>query len=79
MGNVSVHKCDLSTYPINELDLGHIEILDSKSQYCQLRARRALLQFKDVPIEKQKDTMLYKAIAPFWFSTEHLLSAITPF
>ena len=49
--------------------------------YCKLRARRALLQFKDFPLRTRRALSLYKygdnalpilAIAPFWFSTERL-------
>ena len=63
--------------------------------YRQLRARRALLQIKDVPLRTRRALLLYKvfrwepegrycctksmAIAPFWLSTEHLWTAITPF
>ena len=51
--------------------------------YRQLRARRALLQFKDIPLRTRKALAyhhrLCTAIAPFWFSTEHLWAAITPF
>ena len=38
--------------------------------YRQLRARRGLLQIKDHPLRTRR--ALCTAIAPFWFSTEHL-------
>ena len=44
--------------------------------YRQLRARRALLQIKDVPLKTRRALFLMwlsTAIAPFWFSMEHAL------
>ena len=59
-------------------------VYPSICKYCQLRARRALLQYlQRCSVENQKGAIavqsIYMAIAPFWFSTEHLWSAITPF
>ena len=48
-------------------------IMLCKLSYCQLRARRALSLFKDVPLRTRRVlSPLCPAIAPFWFSTEHL-------
>ena len=49
--------------------------------YRQLRARRSLLQFKDVPWEPEGRYChrLCTAIAAFWFSTEHLWILLAPF
>ena len=49
--------------------------------YRQLRARSALLHLKDVPLRTEGcyRHRVCTAIAPFWFSTEHLWNSITPF
>ena len=63
------------------------EVLESTN--CQLRARRALSIFKDVLLRTRRGLLLYKAygsahrlctaIAPFWFSKEHLWIVIATF
>ena len=48
----------------------------------QLRGRRALMLFKDVPLRTRRALALYTksmAIAPFWFSTEHRWKVLLPF
>ena len=47
----------------------------------QLRARRALLQLKDVPLRTRRALLQYKVYddSAFWLSMQHLWSAITPF
>ena len=49
----------------------------------QLRARRALFLFEDVPLigepEGRYRCTMSLAITPFWFSTEHRWRALTPF
>ena len=51
--------------------------------YRQLSARRALLQVKDVPLRTRRGlspyTLYSDSARAFWFSTEHLWTAITPF
>ena len=49
--------------------------------YCQLRARKVLSLFKDVPWAPEGCCRHRHctAIAPFWFSTEHLWILIAPF
>ena len=52
------------------------------TKYCQLRARRTLSLFKDVPFRTRRALSPYRlctAIAPFWFSMEHLWIMIVPF
>ena len=49
---------------------------------CQLRARRALSQFNDVPLRTRRVLSLYKCygyLAPFWFSRKHHWAALMPF
>ena len=52
-----------------------------KNTYRQLRARRVLLQIKDVLLRTRRALLPYTLYSnsPFWFSTEHLWIAITPF
>ena len=45
--------------------------------YHQLRAKRLLMLFKDVPLRTIK--RLCSAIVPFWLSMEHLWTALTSF
>ena len=54
-------------------DCSYIVCWEPEGRYCR---------FKDRSVENQKGAITVQqcmAIAPFWFSTEHLWSAITPF
>ena len=73
----------------NKGRLDEVSVLCCIVSYHQLRARRALKMSKDVPF-RTRDVQRYEpegrhccaksmAIAPFWFSTEHLWTVLTSF
>ena len=95
MGNVFKHEYSLPSsvfaYSASHLNSDEFTnycnacwLLINNTEYHQLRARRALFQIKDVLLRTRRALLLYTfffftAIAPFWFSTEHLWSVITLF
>ena len=63
------------------IKLSTFDTIMIRKTYRQMRARRVLMLFKDVPSRTRRGYRCTTSmvIAPFWFSTEHCWTALTPF